>query len=341
MGSDPDGFVERIRNSQFRLWLLLRLNRWVLAGAILSIVFVSLVVATQARISPFRVLVSDNDALWWIFSAFIGAIITGVTLVVSIGQIVLSQELGAVGDQRERMEESMDFRKDIEDEIDLSVSPPEPAAFLKLLVDRTGAQAEHLQEVVEDERDEELKEKIDDYVDDLLENAEEVSDGLDNAQFGTFEVLWSSFKFNYSWKIFEARRIRNDHRESLSEDAEETFDELLERLKLFGPAREHFKTLYFQWELVNVSRALLYASIPALITIGIILMNVGPTAFPGTTLGIDNIVWVAAFGFTVGVTPFVILLSYTLRIMTLAKRTLAMGPFILRKAEREEDIDWS
>ena len=341
MGTVTDGLVGRIRDSQPRLWLLLRLNRWVLAGCVLAVVFVSLVLTTSVGDGPFRRLVADHDALWWIFSAFIGAIITGVTLVVSIGQIVLSQELGAVGDQRERMDQAMDFRQDVESEIDLDVSPPEPAAFLKLLVDRTEAQAKRLRDVVDDERDEELRERIDDYVEDLLENADEVSEGLEGAQFGTFEVLWSSFRFNYSWKIFQARRIRDDHAESLSEEAEGTFDELLERLKLFGPAREHFKTLYFQWELINLSRALLYVSVPALIVIGSILMNVGPGAFPGSTLGVDNVVWVVAFGFTVGVTPFVILLSYTLRIMTLAKRTLAMGPFILREAEREEDIDWS
>ncbi|MDL5362681.1 hypothetical protein [Halalkalicoccus sp. NIPERK01] len=324
-----------------RLWLLLKLNRWALAGAVLAVVFGSLVVATMADIGPVRALIASHDALWWIFSSFIGAIITGVTLVATIGQLVLSQELGAVGDQRERMEDAMEFRSDIEETTDLAVSPPEPAAFLQLLVDRTETQAERLRDVVEDERDEELREKIDDYVDNLAENGDEVSESLEGAQFGTFEVLWAAFKFNYSWKIFSARRIRNDHRESLSAEAEEAFDDTIELLKLFGPAREHFKTLYFQWELINVARALLYVSVPALIVVGAILMNVGPGSFPGRTFGVDNLVWVAAFGFTVGVTPFVILLSYVLRIMTLAKRTLAMGPFILREAEREEDIDWS
>lgn len=341
MGSESSGVIERIQNSELRLWLLLKLNRLVLAGGLLAFVFASLVIAAQAQFSPFRVLISNHDALWWIFSAFIGAIITGVTLVATISQIVLSQELGAIGDQRERMKGAMDFRQDIENILDIAVSPPEPAAFLQLLVDRIKAQAEQLRDVVEDERDEELKEKIDDYVDDLLENADNVSGTLEDAQFGTFEVLWAAFQFNYSWKIFSARRIKNDHEESLSEDAEETLDALIERLKLFGPTREHFKTLYFQWELVNVSRALLYVSVPALIIIGIILMNIGPTALSGTTLGTDNVVWVTAFGFTVGVTPFILLLSYVLRIMTLAKRTLAIGPFILREAERDEEIDWS
>ena len=129
----------------------------------------------------FRTLVADHDAMWWTFSGFISAIITGVTLVVTLNQLVLSQELGAVGDQRERMQESMAFREDIEDHINLNVSPPEPAAFMQLLVDRCQAQAEQLQDAVADERDAALKETVDEYVEDLVENAESVSETLDTA----------------------------------------------------------------------------------------------------------------------------------------------------------------
>jgi hypothetical protein len=260
---------------------------------------------------------------------------------VTLNQLVLSQELGAVGEQRERMSESMDFRQNVEDTIDLDVSPPEPASFMKMLVDRADTHAEDLRDVVEDERDEELKEKIDDYVDDLTDNADTVSEKLDGAQFGTFDVIWAIFRFNYSWKIFSARQIRNEHADSLSEEADEKFEDMIDVLKLFGPAREHFKTLYFQWELVNLSRALLYISVPALIVVGLVLMYLGPGAVPGTFLGIDNLVWVAAAAYTIGLAPFVVLLSYILRIGTVAKRTLAMGPFILRENEREDDIEWS
>ncbi|WP_336365392.1 hypothetical protein [Halalkalicoccus salilacus] len=346
MDSDSDEtsdrpFFERIQNSEVRLWLLMRLNRWVLVGGILVVVFTGLVGGTRLGLDPFRALVANHGAMWWIFSNFIGAIITGVTLVVTLNQLVLSQELGAVGEQRDRMQASMDFRQDIEDTIDLDVSPPEPAAFMKMLVDRADTQAEDLRDVMEDERDEELKRKVNEYVDDLTENADEVSERLDDAQFGTFDVIWAIFRFNYSWKIFSARQIRNEHEDSFSGEADEKLDNMIEILKLFGPAREHFKTLYFQWELIKLSNALLYISIPVLIVIGLVLMYLGPGAVPGTFLGLDNLTWVAAAAYTIGLAPFVVLLSYILRIGTMAKRTLAIGPFILREAEREDDIDWS
>lgn len=58
-----------------------------------------------------RRIIEDHDGLEFLFSAFIGAIITGTSIVVTINQLVLSQELGAVGDQRERMQESMEFAR--------------------------------------------------------------------------------------------------------------------------------------------------------------------------------------------------------------------------------------
>ena len=321
-----------------RLRGLLRLNRLVFTGAILVIVYVVLVAASRLGLTPLRVIVETHNGTFWLFSSFIGAIITGTSIVVTINQLVLSQELGAVGEQRERMSEAMDFRQSVEDTIDEDVSPPEPAAFLWELVDGIEERADELEETMEDERDEELREKISDYVEDVTGNAERVKDDLDEAQFGTFEVIWNALNFNYSRKIYDARKIRADHEESLSDEANEKIDHMIETLKLFGPAREHFKTLYFQWELINLSRALLYIAVPALTVMAIMLMYVDGNTMIGTTLGIDNLVWLTSAGFVVGLSPFVVFITYILRIATVAKRTLAMGPFILRESQRDEDL---
>ncbi|QLG47331.1 hypothetical protein [Natrinema halophilum] len=37
--------------------------------------------------------------------------------------------------------------------------------------------------------------------------------------------------------------------------------------------------------------------------------------------------------------PFLLLIAFILRIATIAKRTLAIGPFILRESSRGEEID--
>ncbi|SER71067.1 hypothetical protein [Natrinema salaciae] len=323
-----------------RLYLLLRMNRWLLTALVLAVVFGVLVGLGQVGLPPLRVIVAANNGTFWIFSAFIGAIITGTSIVVTINQLVLSQELGAVGDQRERMQQAMDFRRDIEDELEEDVTPPEPSGFLYELVDGIEDEATDFEETVtgDSSHSDDLQREVRDYVDDVAENARTVKENLEDAQFGTFEVIWNALNFNYSRKIYDARKIRADYGDELSDDANHEIDEMIAVLKFFGPAREHFKTLYFQWELINLSRALLYIAVPALTVMGSMLMYVDASALPGTTLGVDNLVWVTSAGFVVGIAPFVVFIVYILRIATVAKRTLAMGPFILRESQRDEDL---
>lgn len=322
----------------FRMWLLLRVDRLALAGVILALIFVILIGTSQLGFAPHRWIVDTQGSIAFIFSSFIGAIITGTSIVVTINQLVLSQELGAVGSQRSRMEEATSFREDTEDTISEDISPPEPGSFLYELVDGVQERAGELESAVSESRDEELRSTIEEYTDDIRQNAETVKDNLEDAQFGTFEVLWGALQYNYSRKIYDARSIQVDHADSLSDEAEENLEDVISTLRLFAPAREHFKTLYFQWELINLSRVLLYVAISALTVMGVLLMYVDASSFPGVTLGVDNLVWVSSVGFVVGLSPFVLFTTYILRIVTVAKRTLAMGPFILRESERDEDL---
>jgi hypothetical protein len=70
-----------------------------------------------------------------------------------------------------------------------------------------------------------------------------------------------------------------------------------------------------------------------------ILFVGNPDTISGATFAVDNLVWVTSAAVAVALLPFVLLLSYVLRIATVAKRTLAMGPFVLRASERTGD-EW-
>ncbi|RZH66421.1 hypothetical protein [Natrinema altunense] len=322
-----------------RLWVLLRMNRWLFTVVVLVAVFAVLVVASRLGLTPLRIIVARHNGTFWIFSAFIGAIITGTSIVVTLNQLVLSQELGAVGDQRERMQAAMEFRGDIETALDdEEVLPPEPAAFLYELVDGIEREANEFESTVAANHGDDIQATVADYVGDITENARVVKDDLENAQFGSFDVIWNALNFNYSRKIHDARKIRADYGDELSDEADDEIGDMIEVLTFFGPAREHFKTLYFQWELINLSRALLYISVPALAVMGALMMYIDGNALPGTLFGIDNLVWLTSAGFVVGLAPFIVFIAFILRIATVAKRTLAMGPFILRESERDEDL---
>ena len=336
-----DTMRERAGENRLKLWVLLDANRRVVAAVPVVGVFLALVVLGALDPSPLAAAVGEKDPIETTFQGFLTAIITGVTLVVTLNQLVIAQELGAVGDQRERMDEAMAFRKDVEKAVDVPAAPPEPAAFLQSVVDATSARAADLADAVTGSDDDRFRRRVNALVDGIEGNADAVTDRLADAQFGTFGVLVAALDYNYSWKIYEARRIQNTHSETLSAEADRALDRLVGTLTYFGPAREHFKTLYFRWEVVNLSRAILYAAVPALlVSVAMILFVDDLGTVTGVTLGVENLLWLVSGAVALALVPFMLLLSYILRIATVAKRTLAIGPFILRESDRSDDIDW-
>ena len=324
--SPADTMRERAGTSRRKLWLLVDADRRLVAAGFLVAVFL-LLFAVGVGVPDVAAVIAEGDPIETTFQALIGGIITGVTLVLTLNQLVLSQELGAVGDQRERMQGATEFRRDVADVLGRDVMPPEPSAFLRDVVIAAGQRADDVEEALS--ADEELDDDAARLVDSVRENAETVGDALDGAQFGSFEVVSAALDFNYSWKLYEARRLRADH--DLTDEQDEALSALADVLELFGPAREHFKTLYFQWELVDLSRSVLWAAIPALIVaVGSVLYLSGlvPGA-PVTGLYLEG-PFVVSAAVTVTLLPFAILLSYVLRIATVTKRTLSIGPFTLR-----------
>ncbi len=339
-GQPSDTMRQRVPENSAKFWFMLVADRWVVTTLIsAAILFGVIVFGLVAPAPPFRLL-TNGDPLETLFQAIIGATVTGVTLVLTLSQLVLSQEQGPVGDQRERMEGAMSFRRDVEDVIQEPVSPAQPSAFLRSLVKLTRRRAQAVQEAVDDIDDENLAEQVEIYVDSVEQNADAVTSNLEGAQFGEFDVVFSALNYNYSWKLYAARRIRAEYEDVLTDPATEAFEELVDALELFGPAREHFKTLYFQWELTTLSRTILFTAIPALIVAIGMLLFFEVSTITSTTFGQTDALYLVALAVTVSLLPFAILLSYIMRIVTVTKRTLAIGPFVLRETDRERDLDW-
>ncbi|GAA5060441.1 hypothetical protein ACFFQF_23965 [Haladaptatus pallidirubidus] len=323
----------RSEESRLKIWVLFRMNRFLLTGLLALLVFLSFLVFSLTLNPSLPSEIKSTDTIETIFSAMIGVIVTGTTLVVTISQLVLSEENGPLGDQRKRMSDAMDFRTYTKDLFN-SVVPADPSKFLGQLVNETERRAEVLDRLIGESDDEELIRQVSEFVDSLHGNAKEVQDELEGSQFGTFDVLFSALNFNYGWKIYQVERMVDEFADSLSDNQQLAFDDLETALAMFGPAREHIKTLYFQWALVNLSQYILYAAIPALIVSGGMLTFVGAETFSGTFLSIPIITWVVSGAFTVTLIPFLLFTSYILRIAPVAKRTLAIGPLILRESQR-------
>lgn len=330
---------ERGSDSRLKRWILLDGNRWLITGVLLGILFVTLVGLTSLSPAPVLVLETESSVNF-VFSGLITGTITAVTLILGINQLVVSQELGPLGKQRDRMRGAMDFRQDIEEVAGLTVSPTEPPAFFRALVEASQQQATAVRDALDGDTDADVRDDVTEYTDTITDNASTVSERLKGAQFGTFQVLNTALDYDYSRKIHTGRRIRNEHHGSLSDEVLESLDDLLETLKLLGPSREHFKTFYFQWELINLSYAIFYAAIPALVTAFAMTLFFDPALASGAVLGLNTSLLIVCAAVTIATMPFIVLLAFVLRIATVAKRTLAVGPFTLRQANGSEEIHW-
>ena len=234
----------------------------------------------------------------------------------------------------------MDFRRDVETLIEEPVSPVQPSAFLRSIVKLTERRAEAVEAALRGADSEGPNRQIEKFLESVKWNANAVRSNREGARFGEFDIVFSALNYNYSWKIYAARRIRAENEDLLPDAAHDAMDDLIDALELFGPAREHFKTLYFQWQLIDLSRLMLYTSIPALLASITGILYLDPTLFSETVLGLRTFVVLVSAAVAVSLLPFALLLSYILRIATIAKRTLSIGPFILREPDRSQELNW-
>ncbi len=328
---------ERTDTGRVGVWVLLTANRTVLALLLTVGLFVVLVVAGSLNVYPLRMTVRNGTHVERLFQAFIMSIITGITLVVTLNQLVLSRELGPLGEKRDEMADATEFRQHIE-ELTGSVVPPEPASFMQVFMELSRDRVDTLADVSATNADDELRDSVTALSDRIRTQADEIDDQLSSAQFGGFEVIPAVLNYDYSWKIYTARRLRAEYSDSLGEDERAAFDDLIQVLTLFAPAREHFKTLYFRRELVDFSRKMLYAGVPALAISILGLLYIDPNSFLGSTLGAANLVFAISGAVAIASLPFFVLVAYILRLGSIAKRTLAIGPFILRRSQRSDEI---
>ena len=321
-----------------RDWFLFGANRLTVTGILTVTCFVLLTIFSTLNV-PYLSILSDGDTIETLFQTLVGVLITGMTLVVSINQLVLSEEFGSLGRQRERMDKSMAFRKDSEQEFHWT-GPPEPERFLSTLINTSVDRAKTVEEAVEGNSDQLLQDRVDQLVDRIATSADEITDKLEDVSFGEFTIMQAALSYNYSWKIYLVRRLYWEHRENLSEDAREAIDGLVDILELFGPAEEFFKAHYLQWELVNLSRRILFIGIPALVISIYAALYLKPETVSGTVLGVPVLVWLINAGVTFALIPFFIFTAYVLRTASIAKESGAIGPFVLHESEQAPLIDW-
>lgn len=338
---DPpaDTMWERAGESELKIRFLVAMNRWFVTAVLsLSGFGILVVLGRFGPLTTDRVL--SGTGVVSVFGSAIIAVVTSVTLVLSVSQFVLSGQLSGMFDLRRQMDSEEEFRDIIEGYADVEVTPVQPSGFFSLLLRLVEDRAAELDAIVAETDGEHSAVRT--YTDSVLEHSEKSREQVEDSEFGSFDVLLPVLNFDYSWKLQAAQLLLENHREELPDEAVETLEELTEIFRLFAPAREFFKNHYFRWEVIDTARTTLFSAIPALSIAVYMVFVFDPTALTGFVLGIPISYLAVSTAFVVAVVPFTILLAYILRILTVLKRTLVIGPFILRDSEavgRSQETD--
>lgn len=324
------------------------LKRWILlAGSRGTVTFVSLLLVMLGFIvigvlwtTEITRLMTEAKVVETLLFTLLSGTILLVSVAVSINSIVLSQEIKPIGDQKDDIEQSLEFRRATKSLTNSAVSPAQPAAFLLTVLEAVQNHAEDFRSTVPDDNSL-FREQVNTFADDVSRQVSDIKRRLEVGKFGTSEVLLAGLDYDYSWQMYAVQRMSEEHADELTEEQERGIDELVKTLKQFTTGREYFKALYFKREMANLSRWLLVIAFPTIVYLSYALLALRARLIPELSLfGVPSIVVAVGVAYIIGLSPYALFTSYVLRTATIAVRTLAAGPFILESDDKRGQINW-
>lgn len=302
-------------------WFLFVGSRLVIAA--LTVAAFALCIAALMRAGA--VDVWSVPPMIYLYSTLAGGNVTLVTIVLSINQLVLSQEFNAPENLYENMEGVETYRRRVEETTQRRGMPVDPGDFLRVLVEGMQVNAQRLGGAVRGSGDDQLVDSIDSVVSVLTSHAEDVTSRLENTPSDIFSTLSLVLNRNYSRPLAEIHRIETEHEDELSLAVREVFDETTSSIKQLDIARQYFKSIYVQSELARLSRRLLYVGVPAVGSA--LLMLLVYSGVDGTASALELLPAYVFLTVTLGFSPLAVLLAVVLRAATVAQRTVAVTPF--------------
>ncbi|WP_408959588.1 hypothetical protein [Natrinema sp. 74] len=310
---------EYVVETSINQWLLIDANRWVVAGLFSTTVFVVFFVLTWMGV----IGITAAGPAPLLLSVFIAGNLTLVPITITINQLVLSREFGKPHDLNERDEGVRDLRRNLKDLADVSAIQPTPIAFLRVLVETIEESGESVSEVVSATDDEELQRRAEVVRKQLATNTDRMHSALEDAEFGSFELLSAMLRVNSAWLIGAAEHLQHEEFEPMPA---EPFDRLEKTLRMFNVSRQYTKTLYVQREIAALSRLLLYVGFVAVGSSAVAMLVYDASIRPP----VSETMLQVAFSLlcAVAFAPLAFLLSYTLRLSTIVSYPPVRNSFI-------------
>lgn len=328
--SDAD-LIAAVRGDRLIQWSLLDGNRLRVAVALLAAMTV-VIAASLYLLRPDL----GGDRMRWLFNGLVNGLLSLVTIILTINQLILSRQFGSPNDLYDRLNKRIDFRKRVEDETGSVIAPSQPGGFMRVLFRALrGRATEFAREV--DLSDGRLQNEVDDYVDTITGQTNRVADDLEENPFEMDGIL-TILNYDDSWQFYTTRRFQTIYGDRFSDHATDLLEEMRELLKQIDTARQYFKTLYLQRELAQLSRHVVYVGVVAILVASVSLL-----AFQASWRPDLGYTWtVALLSVLTGLTiaPVAVLFSYALRLATITRRTVVFGPFTPEEEQRL-DSDWN
>ncbi|RDI69753.1 hypothetical protein [Halopelagius longus] len=309
-------------------WTLIGGNRHVVASLLLAVAFLTLLSLGHLGV----VTLEDQATVRSVVGGFVPGLIAFLSIVLGINQLVLSQELASPGEIRRRIEDVREYRHDVEEAAGAEPSPVLPTGFLAFVVRAIESEAETLAENARPETDSEVRDAVEEYAANVLDESRRAQESLEQAHLGRINALLPVLEYDDSYQLIEARRLREEYEDELSEESLDALSHMIQTLELFSVARSQFRSTYTQRVLAHLSRRLLYVGLPALLVVVVLGLLRTPSAV-GT--GWVRLVVVSAL-FTVAFSPLAVLSAYLFRVASVAERTISEGPFVSRPQEARE-----
>ena len=315
---------------RIRRWILFDGSRERVDAALLGGVFFILLVLGGIWPIQYQELLQETTVVQTVFNTLLSGTILLVSIVVSIAAVGISQELTSLGNQSERVETTMDFQTQIEDQGIVEVSPARPGQFTAVVLHTIKQLAEDLKSVDRGVDDPEYHDEIDRLQSNIHENTEEVLTTLSRVPIGSTDELLTGLNYDISWQLYQARRILTKYGDRLNDEEHRIIADLVDVLHTLMVCREYFKTFYYKLDLSDLSTTLLTASLPIIIFITYVLLALDTGIFPDVSfLGYTPLTVFISFAYTIALAPYAVLTSYVLRAANVTKRTPEEGPFVL------------
>jgi len=308
-------------------WLLLEGNRYAVTGSLLTVAFVSVLAIGTLWTFEMQQLLTETQAVQMVLSGFLNGIILLVSVVVSINSIVLSHDINHIAAQENRIQGMMEFQRRVGQITGADVTPAKPNEFLESMAETIQLEANGL--VAEAEgSDEAFAEEIRAYLEQITGTTDYLDDSINEIDGGRFSVLWLGLETDYGPMMNRSHQLTSRLEGELSEEGKEHLERLIEAMELFATGREYFKTLYYTLEISELSRTLLFVSLPAILMTASTILAIDGNLLPEIwVLGLPPLMSFVAFSIVVALAPFIVLTSYMLRVATVSRRTAGAGAF--------------